>query len=254
MVDSSMITAGVLAGGLGTRLRPSVADRPKVLAPVGGKPYLTVLLDQLAGAGIAEVVLLTGYRAEQIRDAFGETYAGMRRLYSVESAPLGTGGAVRRALPLFSASTILLLNGDSYCDVDLDAFQKFHNQCAADISLVLTHVADTSRFGTVQFAPDGRVKRFDEKGTAGGMGWINAGVYLVARPLLEEIEAEQPVSLERQMFPMWLSRYACSAYRCSGRFLDIGTPESYAQAEAFFCLRPRPLERSHRIARVMNGT
>src|SRR5437667_6347363 len=128
MAGNVGITAAILAGGLGTRLRHTVADRPKVLAPVGGRHYLAYLLDQLAGAGISEVVLLTGHRAEQVQSTFGESYAGMGLRYSAEPAPLGTGGAVRRALPLFSAPTILLLNGDSYCDVDLDAFVERHRQ------------------------------------------------------------------------------------------------------------------------------
>jgi NDP-sugar pyrophosphorylase family protein len=242
MMDGKEVAVAVLAGGLGSRLRPAVADRPKALAPVGGRPYLTYLLDLLARAGVGEVVLLTGYRAEQVRGALGDTYAGMRLVHAPEPAPLGTGGAVRRALPLLAAPTVLLLNGDSYCDIDLEAFLASHRWRAADLSLALARVADTSRFGAVQLAADGRVTRFEEKNAAGGAGWINAGVYLVARALLEEIPTEGPVSLERQMFPVWLARHACYGFRCEGRFLDIGTPESYARAEAFFrtqrrCLR-----------------
>src|SRR5438105_3788922 len=116
------VSAAILAGGLGTRLRPAVADRPKVLAPIHGRPYLTFLLDQLADAFIEEVVLLTGFQAGQVRRTLGETYAGMRLLYSEEPAPLGTAGAVRWALDKLSLPTILLLNGDSYCDVHLSAF------------------------------------------------------------------------------------------------------------------------------------
>lgn len=237
------ITAAILAGGLGTRLRPTVADRPKVLAPVGGRPYLAYLLDQLADAGIGEVVLLTGYRAEQVRAAFGEGHRGMRLLYSAERTPLGTGGAVRQALPLLPTPTVLLLNGDSYCEVDFTGFFHFHRERAAEVSMALARVADTSRFGAVQAAPDGRVLRFDEKGCTGGAGWINAGVYFIARSLLEEIPPEGAVSLERQVFPAWLGRKTCYGYRCAGRFLDIGTPESYAEAEAFFLQGQQPLER-----------
>ena len=120
------VTAAILAGGLGTRLRPAVADRPKVLAPVGGRPYLTYLLDQLAGAGVREVVLLTGYAADEVRDALGDRYGRMRLRYSVEPAPLGTAGALRLALPLLAAPAVLLLNGDSYCDADLGAFRRSH--------------------------------------------------------------------------------------------------------------------------------
>src|SRR5258708_11562197 len=96
------VTGAILAGGLGTRLRSRIADRPKVMAPVHGRPYLTYLLDQLAGAGLREVVLLTGFMAELVQATLGDSYAGMRLLYSAEPAPLGTGGGLRRAPTPFS--------------------------------------------------------------------------------------------------------------------------------------------------------
>jgi NDP-sugar pyrophosphorylase family protein len=227
------VTAAILAGGLGTRLRPQIADRPKVLAPVRGRPYLAYLLDQLAAAGVSRVVLLTGYLAEQVRAAFGDAYAGMRLVYSPEPVPLGTGGALRRALPDIPSTTCLLLNGDSYCEAPLPDFWDFHCRQAADASLVLTRREDCSRFGRVHVGPDGRVVRFEEKPPAGGPGWINAGIYLIRRALIEELPADCPLSLERDLFPAWLGRRLC-AFPCPGRFLDIGTPESYARAEAFF--------------------
>src|SRR6266404_2738975 len=157
------MSAAILAGGLGTRLRPVVADRPKVLAPVRGRPYLTFLLDQLAEAAVEEVVLLTGFQAEQVRRALGETYAGIRLVYSEEPSPLGTAGAVRWALRKLSAPTVLLLNGDSSCDVNLAALRYFHDERAADMSLVLVRAPGTSRFGRVWVDSHGQVKRFEEK-------------------------------------------------------------------------------------------
>jgi NDP-sugar pyrophosphorylase family protein len=250
MIDRTTITALVLAGGLGTRLRSTVADCPKVLAPVGGRPFLTHLLDQLADAGFREAILLTGYQADRVRDTFGESYGSMRLLYSVEPSPLGTGGAVRHALPDVSGSTILLLNGDSYCDVDWEAFLRFHHRRAADLSLVVTRVTDTSRYGAVQLAGNERVLGWAEKSAWAGEGWINAGIYLMARALVEEIPRDGPVSLERQMFPSWLTNHNCFAYRSGGRFLDIGTPESYRAAEAFFA--PMCVERPNKSCRVRN--
>jgi NDP-sugar pyrophosphorylase family protein len=228
------VTGAILAGGLGTRLRSMVADRPKVLAPVHGRPYLTYLLDQLADAGLREVVLLTGYRSDQVQLTFGEAYGDLHLIYSPEPSPLGTAGALRWALPKLSSPSLLVLNGDSYCDVSLMAFWSFHNQHSADLSLVLTQVADTSRFGKVHLAADERVLRYEEKQTAGGAGWINAGIYLVNRSLIEGIPSGRPVSLEREMFPLWASNKKCRGFRGATRFLDIGTPESYLRAEAFF--------------------
>lgn len=231
-------TAAILCGGLGTRLRPVVADRPKPLAPVHGRPFLTYLLDQLAAASVREVVLLTGYRSAQVRTALGDRYAGMRLGYSAEPEPLGTAGAVRLALPRLAGPTVLLLNGDSYCDVDLARFGASHRRRAADVSLVLARVAEASRFGRVEVGRDGRVRRFREKEQAAGRAWINAGVYLIERGLLEALPPGRPLALERDLFPAWVAGVRFFGFRCRGHFLDIGTPESFAEAGRFF----RPAE------------
>ena len=224
----------ILAGGLGTRLRPAVADRPKVLAPVAGRPFLCYLLDQLSRCSVREVVLLTGHRAGQVRAALGEVYKGMRLVYSVEERPLGTGGALRLALPCLTASRVLLLNGDSYCDVDLQAFHLHHETRGADVSMALCEAEDTTRFGRVRIDRSTLIVGFQEKGGGGGRGWINAGIYLLETDMIGSIPADRPLSLERDLFPLWLQSHSVFGYRTGGRFLDIGAPESYAQAEAFF--------------------
>jgi NDP-sugar pyrophosphorylase family protein len=227
------VTGAVLAGGLGTRLRSRVADRPKVMAPVQGRPYLTYLLDQLAVAGLREVVLLTGYLGDLVQTTLGETYADMRLVYAREPSPLGTGGALRRALPVIASSMVLLLNGDSFCDVDLGQLWEFHCRQRAEVTMTLSSVADTARYGRVRIANDS-VECFEEKQQAGGAGWINAGVYLIQRERVIEIPPGGPVSLERDMLPAWARADRVRGFRCAGRFLDIGTPESYAEAETFF--------------------
>ena len=235
MDGSAHLTVAILAGGLGTRLWPAVGDRPKVLAPVHHRPYLTYLLDRLAGASIRDVVLLTGYRAEQVARALGTTYRGMKLIYVPEPSPLGTGGAVRGALPRLASPLILLMNGDSFCEVDLAAFREFHRRKGADVSLVLAKVADASRFGRVQLRRGGQVLRFGEKEPGRTGGWINAGIYLLRRSLIERIPDGRPLSLERDLFPHWLAGgLRVYGYRSGGRFIDIGTPESFAEAETFF--------------------
>ncbi len=226
-------SVAILAGGLGTRLRPAVGDRPKVLAPVHGRPFLAYLLDRLAGAG--EVVLLTGHGAGQVRAAFGASYASLRLVYSEEPSPLGTAGALRRALPLLGAETILLLNGDSFCDVDLAELGRCHRACGAALTMALAQVADASRFGRVALGPGGRVLRFEEKREEKSSGWVNAGVYLLRRALVEDAVPDgRPVSLEREVLPALAARGLVHGFLASGRLLDIGTPESYAEAERFF--------------------
>lgn len=240
----SEITGAILAGGLGTRLRSVVSDRPKVLATVRGKPFLVYLLDQLLGAGVGRVVLLTGYRGEQIEAEFGSRYRDLSLAYSNETSPLGTAGALRLALaklyPVSSPAVngardgVLVLNGDSYCDTDLRRFRAFHEHARADASLVLAQVQDTSRFGKVETTPKHRLARFLEKQEAGGAGSINAGIYLINRELIEEIPDGRPVSIEREMFPAWLRTRTLLGFGSEGAFLDIGTPESYRAAEEFF--------------------
>jgi len=229
----SDITAAILAGGLGTRLRSAVADRPKVLAEVHGRPFLSYLLDQLAAAGCREVVLCTGYLGERIVARFGDAYGPLRLRYSQEPAPLGTAGALRLALPLLESDPVLVLNGDSYCQADLAAFLDWHQGHAASATLVLTRVADVSRFGSVEIDADGRVLRFQEKAGVSRPGWINAGIYAVSRPLLLKVPAGTAVSLEREVFPAWIGQ-GLYGHAQGGRFLDIGTPESYAAAQDFF--------------------
>ena len=224
-------TAAILAGGLGTRLRPAVADRPKPLARVADRPFISFLLDQLEAAGARDAVLLTGHRAEQVRDELGERHGSMLLRYSREGEPRGTAGAVRLALPMIDADTLLLLNGDSFCDADLDAFARFHTpgQC----SLLLARVEDGERFGQVNADEEGTVHGFAEKGTSCGPAWVNAGVYLLPRSLVRMIPPDRPVSLEREVFPRLARDGELRGYRQGAAFLDIGTPESYARAEAF---------------------
>lgn len=227
------VTAAILAGGLGTRLRSIVADRPKVLAEVRGRPFLAYLLDQVAAAGVKMVVLCTGYLGEQVRETFGDTYRSLRLFYSQESSPLGTAGALRLALPLFESDTVLVMNGDSFCETNLGTFWTWHCAREAAATLRLIKVVDTRRYGRVQIDANGRVFGFDEKGDTSAPGWINAGIYLLKRHLLQAIPTSGAVSLEREIFPTWISR-GLYGYQSAGRFLDIGTPEAYAATEQFF--------------------
>jgi NDP-sugar pyrophosphorylase family protein len=234
MSQMSELSAAILAGGLGTRLRSVVADRPKVLAPVAGRPFLAYLLDQLESAGIQETVLLVGFGAEQVRSAFGKKHGKMELAYSVEPEPLGTAGAVRHALPLLARDAVLLLNGDSYCGVDLRAFYSFHEAHGHAASLCLARVENAARYGRVELDPDDRILRFDEKNPKPAPGWINAGVYLFERETLATIAPDRPVSMEREFLPELVAKGEAYGFRSAGRFIDIGIPETYLIAGDFF--------------------
>lgn len=227
------VPAVILAGGLGTRLRGVLADRPKVLAPVAGRPFLSYLLDQLQTAGLRRAVICSGYLGEQLEAAFGDRFGALSLTYSREPAPLGTGGALRLATLHLQSELALVLNGDSFVDGSLTDFLAWHRAQACPGSLLLTWVPDTGRFGTVAVNAAGRIVAFREKEGLAQPGWINAGVYLLSRRLCESLPADRPVSLEREAFPNWLAD-GLGGFTCRAAFLDIGTPESLARAEAFF--------------------
>ncbi len=223
----------ILAGGLGTRLRGAVPGLPKVLAAVAGRPFLTRLLDQLAQADVRGVTLSTGYMAERVEAEIGLEWRGMPVSYSRETEPLGTGGALRLALGRTPGDPFLAMNGDSYCAADLSALRAFHHARAARATILLTRAADTSRYGRVETGGDGTVLRFEEKGGLQTPGWINAGVYCLSRKMLEDPPAGTPFSIERDVFPALIGN-GLYGFQGGGGFIDIGTPESYEEAQRFF--------------------
>lgn len=230
--DVGRLRALILCGGLGTRLRSAVAEVPKVLAPVAGRPFLDVLVAEIRRAGLHRLVLLAGHLADQV-----ERYAGgpLRRAYpdvelalSAEPAPLGTAGAVKHAAR-FIDGTFLLVNGDTFLELDAAALLAAHRAAGALVTLAAVPVPDTSRYGALDVAPDGALRSFTEKATAAGPGLINAGAYLAEPRLLDEIPAGRAASLEREILPALLARgERLQTHRQAGRFVDIGTPESWA--------------------------
>lgn len=236
MSGFSTVTAYILAGGFGTRLRQAVPDRPKALAEILGRPYIYHLLDSLARFGLKRVVLCTGHLAEMLEQALGCEYRGMELLFSREDAPLGTGGALRLALERHPAPLALCINGDSLTDADLGEYLRWftqHGDAGAERgALLLAPVDDAARYGSVTTNTSGRVLGFVEKGQ-GGPGWINAGMYLLRPSCLEDIAPGQSASIEQDVFPHLAEQGALCAYRARARFLDIGTPESYARAGRF---------------------
>ncbi len=226
-------TGVILAGGFGTRLRSVVPDKPKVIAEVRGRPFVTYLLDQLADAGIRSVVLCTGYMADQVEACLGANYRGMTLSYSKEDTPLGTGGAVRLALSKIGSQTALVLNGDSFCAVELLGFAEQHRETGARATLALSATDDTRRYGRVDVAENGEITGFVEKAAVEGPGWVNVGFYLVDREFLESIPPNAILSLEKEVFPLWIGR-GLYGFRSDGELWDIGVPDAYARANAEF--------------------
>lgn len=223
----------VLAGGFGTRLRHIVSDVPKPMAPMNdaGKPFLEVLLTQLAGQGVEHVVLSTGYMSEVIEKYFGNTFAGMTIEYSVEDTPLLTGGAVKRALDFCSEQEVFVLNGDTYFDVNLSAMLAYHREQYADFTIAVKHLYDFDRYGTVIY-DEKSVHAFCEKKPCKD-GWINGGIYCLRNELLKKIN-ENKFSLERDFMEKQLGTIRMCAFASKGFFIDIGIPDDYYRAREIF--------------------
>jgi NDP-sugar pyrophosphorylase family protein len=234
----SEVTSVILAGGLGTRLRAVVSDRPKILADVCNRPFLTFLLDQLIAARAREVILCTGFMADDVQKELGHNYKSLNIVYSTEPEPLGTGGALRLAWPLIKSDPVLILNGDSFVNVDLTAYMEWFFQMDRQAALLLIEVPETGRYGTVISDDDGRITAFEEKVIDSGPGWINGGIYIMKKSLVGTIPRAMPYSLERQFFP-GLTQKNIYGFCTSGKFIDIGTPDSYHRAQEFFCNKNR---------------
>lgn len=221
-----MREAIVLAGGLGTRLAAAVPDRPKALAPIAGRPFLAWQLDYLRSRGVGRVVLSIGHLGDQILGAFGTSFEGLDIAYVREREPLGTGGAVRKALCAIEGRGAFVANGDTMVVLDFDALEG-----RADESLVVSagQVDDASRFGTLALE-GGRLAGFREK-SASGLGWVNAGVYWVARDLLENRGLPDRFSFEADFLARVASELRPRVVAAEGPIIDIGIPAAWADAQ-----------------------
>jgi NDP-sugar pyrophosphorylase family protein len=202
------------------------------MATVAGRPFLELLLKQLRRSCLDRVILAVGYQADVIRSHFGERAHGLRLMYSAESSPLGTGGALRNAADLVQSDVVLVMNGDSYVDVDLIRFITEHINAEAEASMVVVPLDGRADCGAVLLDQDNRVVRFEEKQAAFGAQYLNAGIYILSRSLLFDIPPRLQVSLERALLPRWLNEGHCvKGLVHAGKCVDIGTPERYQGAQ-----------------------
>lgn len=235
----------ILAGGLGTRLRAVVDDRPKSMADAGDRPFLEHQVLYLRDQGIRQFIFCVGYKYRDIERHFGDGSAwDVNITYSVEDQPLGTGGALKHA-ESHVEGPFLALNGDSYFDANLIDLVRFHQtkQQAARTylgTIALTRVQHANRYGSVRLAPDNGILAFAEKSASNGASpgakdaYINAGIYLLKPEIFAHMLAGTKVSIEREVFPA-LSGGDGSLFGCylDGFFVDIGTPEGYRKFQEY---------------------
>ncbi len=228
----SAVDAIVLCGGAGLRLRSVTGDAPKSLTSIGGRPFLDILLSQLRRHGFQHVILAVGYQRELIRSHFDNRAHDISLEYSIESTPLGTGGALRNAVDFVQSDSVLIMNGDSYTDADLSGFVADYCEAKADLSVLVVPTDGRVDCGLVSVDPGGGVLGFKEKQSATGTQYVNAGIYMVTKSILCEIPPNQRVSLEEELFPRLLAEGKnIRAFHHSGRCIDIGTPERYLNAQ-----------------------
>lgn len=225
-----MHEAVILAGGFGTRLRAVVPEWPKPLAPVAGRPFLTLVLAALARQGVQRVVLSLGYRAEAFMQTLGLRHAGMEIVHEIEARPLGTGGAIRAALARCEGAAALVLNGDTYLDFTLAAAVARWRDSGHPV-LLGCRVDDTARYGRLRLE-GGRLAGFEEKGQ-GGPGLINSGHYLLPCDLFAGSALPAAFSFETDFLLPQLQRRPIEVLEVQGRFIDIGVPEDYALAQTY---------------------
>ena len=222
----------ILAGGLGTRIRATIGDKPKVMAPIDGRPFIELLLDRLAQRGVSSIIMAIGNRADVVVGHLGNNHRGLPIVYSNEERPLGTGGATKLALGRAAPGLCFVLNGDSYSDVDLAAMQQAHEVAQVLVSIAVVRLKDVGRFGALNIRDD-RITSFREKAEA-GPGDINAGVYLMSTDIIERMPAQEAFSLESDFFQENIDDLQPLAFAAGETFIDIGIPADYQRAQTFF--------------------
>lgn len=222
----------VLAGGLGTRIRGVLGDTPKVLAPIGGHPFLDHLLAWLAAHQVTRVTLCLGHLAAKVTAHLATQTPPIPLVVEtvVEPHPLGTAGAVRLAAAGLPAGGLVVMNGDTWLDLGLQAVLTRHRQHHADISLVCVRVADSSRYGRVEVDDSGAVLSFREKDDSHvGPALVSAGIVVLSAAARDRLVSGAGPSLERDFLQVQPAG-TILAQVVEGMFIDIGTPESLRQA------------------------
>lgn len=234
--DCKNIDVIILCGGKGTRLKPLVSDRPKVLAEVNGIPFVTLLINYVASFGFRRFILCIGYRGEQIRKYCkynNDRFSHLQVVFSEEKRLLGTAGAIKNAAGLIRSSPFLVMNGDTFCRLDFKRFLDFYFKKQAKVSLALAKFRMGADTGKVRLSESGEVIQFDEKKkTMGNCRFVNTGIFLMERSILLNIPARKRFSLEHDLFPSLIEK-KLYGFNSEEDFIDIGTPRSYKKAGEF---------------------
>ena len=220
----------ILAGGFGTRLQSEVAHLPKPMAPIAGRPFLTYLLDSLANQGTRHVIITVHHMAAKIM-ALGSHYKGMAITYSIEKTPLGTGGAIIQALKKIKGKNALVINGDTYLDLDLRSILRNFKESESGMMIAVTKVAHCNRYSTIRINSKKEIIGFDLPNEEKSEGLINAGVYVISKKIFNGFHFPASFSFEVDFLSPYIKKIRVLAYQCDGYFVDIGVPDDYRLAD-----------------------
>lgn len=221
----------ILCGGKGERLKSVSGDMPKALVPIAGKPFISILLKHLSEQGFCKFILCVGYRKNLVIDYFSESDYNIS--FSVEERPLGTGGAIKKVILENSLNTCLVMNGDSFCKTDFNKFFDFHLKRKNIMSIVLAQHRNSTNYGVVTLNKNHRIVSFNEKVDCQRDRYVNAGIYLMNRDMLNHMPDKEQFSLEYDVFPQMI-KLDCFGFVSDGELIDIGTPERLKRAQKYF--------------------
>ena len=220
----------ILAGGLGTRLRSVVSELPKCMAPVNGKPFLAYVIEHLHTQGVEKFILSVGYKHEAIVDFVNAQYPILNTQYSIETEPLGTGGAIKLSCELAASENIIVANGDTLYKVTLEELANFHHKHNADCTLSLKPMRDFDRYGVVELKDDQSIASFKEKQFY-AEGLINGGVYILNKNRFLEEDLPSKFSFEKDYMEQLYSQRKMYGLIQDEYFIDIGIPEDFYRAQ-----------------------
>ncbi|RFS26502.1 D-mannose-1-phosphate guanyltransferase [Chitinophaga silvatica] len=220
----------ILAGGLGTRLRTVVADKPKCMAPIGDQPFLYYLLQYLHQQNVSHAILSLGYLSEQVIDWCQNNPLPLRVSFSVEETPLGTGGGIMHALSQVEGDLVFIVNGDTYFDVAFNELEKFHIGHHAAISLALKPMQQFERYGSIGLNAEQQIIAFKEKQYC-EEGLINGGIYLTSTSYLKNQGLPTSFSFEKEVLEPGVAKGNLYGYISDTYFIDIGIPSDYEAAK-----------------------
>ena len=222
----------ILAGGLGTRLRGIVKNIPKAMVDIKERPFLEYLVLQLKNYSLNDIILCTGYLKGRIENYFGNgNNLGVNIIYSEETEPLGTGGAIKFAENLIAEGDFIVMNGDSLFDINLCKLIDCYLKKKALVTIALAKVKDALRYGSVEMSKDNKIKSFIEKVECSHSNLINGGIYVLNKEIFKYIPKNKLVSLEKEIFPKLVNSNRFYGISFKNYFIDIGVPEDYKKIQ-----------------------